>query len=158
MWWRDIEGTGTQSAGYREDFVALLRQLNNLRDRFKPLVHGGFRNVKLEGVSNVLAFARALPGDETIVLTNYGNATQEVKLSVGWPGQFVGIVHPELAPGPLHPLLQRKQIAKQKKGDAGPPGLRLFGSRQYADDWGDITVKVTPKSVRLVIVRDKEPR
>ena len=35
---------------------------------------------------------------------------------------------------------------------------RLFGSRQYADDWGDITVRVSPQSIRLVIVKDEEPR
>ena len=155
MKWDDLSDVAAKSGNPHANFAEMIRQLNKLRRRFAPLRRGVFRKVPVDGQRPILAFARSLPGEEVIVIINAGEGTEEVVLSVGWPGQLVGIVNPELAPGPLHPLLQRKQIAE---GGDKKSALRLFGSRQFADDWGDITVKVSPQSIRLVIVKDEEPR
>ena len=155
MWWDDLPVAGSRSSDYRADFVALIRQLNGIRRRFAPLTRGAFREVRFDNKPSIIAFARSLSDEEIIVIINRGKRTEKVQVSVGWPGQLVGIINPELVPGPLHPLLQRRQAVE---GGDKKSALRLFGSRQYADDWGDITVTVSPQSIRLVIVKNEEPR
>ena len=152
MWWADLPDPATKSAGYRADFLALVRQLHGLRERFAPLRHGDFRVVLQDEKRQLLAFARTLPGDEVIVVMNYGGATQEVTLTVGRPRQLVGVVTPELRPGAPHPLFKPKRPVK---GSVEIPRLRLGGSRRYADDFGAIELSVKPKSIRLVVVRDR---
>lgn len=155
MWWDDLPAAGSRSNDYRADFVALIRQLNGIRRRFAPLTRGAFRELPFDNKRSIIAFARSLSDEEVIVIINSGNRTEKVDVSVGWPGQLVGIINPELVPGPLHPLLQRRQAVQ---GGDKKSALRVFGSRQYADDWGDIAVMVSPQSIRLVIVKDEEPR
>ncbi len=155
MKWDDLPGGVAKSSDPNASFAGMIRQLNNIRRRFAPLSRGDFRRVPFDEERPILVFARSLPGDKVIVIINGGKGREEVALSIGWPGRMVGIVNPELSPGPLHPLLQKKQIAA---GGDKKSALRLFGSRQFADEWGDITVTVSPQSIRLVIVKDEEPR
>ena len=152
MWWADLPDPATKPAGYRADFLALVRQLHGLRDRFAPLRHGDFRAVLLDGERHILAFARTLPGDEVIVVMNYGDATQDVTLTVGRPRQLLGVITPELRPGAPHPLFKKR---RPPKGSLEVPRLRLGGNRQFADRSGAISLSVKPKSIRLVLASDK---
>ena len=153
MWWDDLPGEDAKPADYRRDFAALTLQLHGLRRRFAPLRYGDYRTVLLDEKRHVLAFARTLPGDEVILVMNYGDSRQKVTVPVGKPGQLVGIVNPELKPGKPHPLLKRRAAAQDS---TQIPRLRLGGNQQFTDGRGEISLSVKPGAVRILLIRDQK--
>ena len=152
MWWNDLPDAHTKSPDYRGDFLALYRMLNALRVQFAPLRRGDVRTVLLDDGKKVMAFARTLPGDEVIVVMNFGDKSQHVALPTGMPGQLVKVVNPQLKPEaaqlagrPKPPPIDPKEVAR----------LRVGGSRVKANERGEILVWVAPMSVRLVLVSDR---
>ncbi|MCH8900553.1 MAG: hypothetical protein IH942_08720, partial [Acidobacteria bacterium] len=63
-----------------------MRFLNIRRGIHTPLRRGTCRPILLDEERKLLALSRSLPGDEIILLMNYGNTKQKVKLTVGRPG------------------------------------------------------------------------
>ena len=153
MWWDDLLGEDARPADYRRDFAALTLQLHGLRGRFAPLRHGDYRTVLLDEKRHLLAFARTLPGDEAIVVMNYGDRQQRATIPVGKPRQLVGIVTPELKPGKPHPLLKRRSAAPDS---TGIPRLRLGGNQQFTDGRGEIALSVKPGTVRVLLIRTQD--
>ena len=136
MWWPDVP-TEAAKANFREDFFELTRLLNQQRERYEPLRHGDFKPVLLDEKRRILAFARTMPGHEVVLVMNYGQEKQRVTLPAHWPGQMVGLLSPQIRPA------------------AGRDStLRIGGSRQQADEWGDVTFWVNPASVRLMLIDD----
>ncbi len=123
------------------DYYELLRLLNNRRDEHAALRHGDFRPVMLDEERKILAFARSLPGDEVIVVINYGPDKHRIKLPTSWPRQMVGLLSLQIRPTPH-----------------GGPAFRVAGARQESDQWGDVLFWMKPMSVRLMLVNDVEPR
>jgi glycosidase len=155
MWWKDLPAASSKPTAYREDFVSLVQWLNVRRDLHAPLRKGAFRTVMQDAKRRVFAFARSLPGDEVILVVNYGNANQQVTLPAGTPGQLVGVLSPRFD--------QPARGKPTKKRDKGPgesyiQPLRLGGSRQIVDSDGNIRVRLDPMSVRAVLISDKEPQ
>lgn len=140
-------------ADYRNDFASLIKWLNIRREIHAPLRRGDFRPVMVDEKRRLFAFARSLPGDEVILVMNYGGSKQEVILQVGRPGQLVGLLSPRLDPPPQQPL--RKPPSPQGTKPIKP--LRMGGSRQYVDTGGHIRLWVKPMSIRVVLVKDKPP-
>ena len=150
MWWQGSPADGSNA--YRRDLAALALQLNSLRERFAPLASGSFRKVLADEKQRVLAFARALPGDEVIVVINFGDTPQRVKVPTGCPGQLIGVVTPELTPGPPHPFFKNRAAAEPA---SAIPQLRLGGNQQYADESGNLSVSLKPQTIRLLLLKGK---
>jgi glycosidase len=140
MWWDDPRVRGPKPAEYRRELMSLIRLLNLRRERQPPLRHGDFRTVLADEKEKILAFGRALPGHEIIPVVNYGNEKRKVELSVGKPGQVIGLLAPQLKPSP------------------GVKTLLMGGSRQQADESGKISIWVKPMAVRIVVVDETEGR
>ena len=154
MWWSDLPDPPAKSPHFRGDCFAVVQWLHKLRERYAPLRRGELRPVLLDDERKLLAFARALPGDEVILVVNYGSAKQKVSLPAGRPGQLVALMSPQLKVPP-------------KKGPGGSSiapdiskimRLQVGGSRQFVSPEGRISLWVNPMSVRVVFVNDNEPR
>ncbi|MCH7841086.1 MAG: hypothetical protein IID38_12745, partial [Planctomycetes bacterium] len=186
MWWPDLADPASKPQNYRGDLLALVHWLHQQRERYAPLRHGEFRPVLLDEEHRIFAFARSLPGDEVILVVNYGKTKQKVVLPAGKPGQLVGVLSPQIKPPPLRAkAVQGKNVrrpgpvrppaagqnasvmadAETTTGRAnGAPGysrirrLRMGGSRQFVNAQGRIVLWVNPMSIRVVLVNDKEPR
>jgi hypothetical protein len=156
MWWPDLEDARTRADHYRGDLYGLVAWLHEFRDTHEPVRRGGFRPIMLDEERRVLAFARTLPGDEVIVLANYGDTKQKFMIPAGRPGQLVAVVTPHLSGRSLRRMM--------RQSDKGPPdfdrptALEFSGSRQFVNDNGEIRVWVDPMSARLALIRDEEPR
>ena len=152
MWWNDLPDAATKSVDYRGDFYALIQRLHGLRARYPALRQGSFRPVLLDEERKVLAFARSLPGDEVILVMNYGGTKHEVQLSAGTPGQLVAL---------LSPQVKRPSPSAKVPTDSAPSDLtklaplHMGGSRQFVDAEGRISVWVNPMSVRVILLNDK---
>jgi len=147
MWWNDLPGTETRSRAYQADYAALIQWLHARRQLHEPLRRGEFRVVLMDQARGLLAFARSIPGDEVILLINYGDAKQKVMLPVGKPGQMIGVLGPRLHPIP----------APDPKGGKLIRPLGVGGSRRIVDDAGTTRIWINPETVRLVIVTDEPP-
>lgn len=154
MWWIDLPGAKEKLPDYRDDFRELIKWLHSRREHYPPLREGALRVVMDDPEKKLFAFARTLPGDEIIVLINYGKEKQKVYVPTGPPGRWIGVLVPHTAtekprtkPGaPLDP-------------NAPPPRtvFRVNGSRQMADAKGDIRLWIGPMSARVIVASDKGP-
>ena len=138
-------------ADYRGDFASLIKWLNIRRQIDAPIRLGDFRAVMSDEARHVFAFARSLPGNEAVLVVNYGDTKQRVILQVGKPGELVGVLSPALDPLALPKGLE-KFSAPQAAGKIRP--LRMGGSRQYVDTGGHVRLSVDPMSVRVVLIKD----
>jgi hypothetical protein len=156
MWWDDLPEPATKATAYRNDFFALVEWLHALRAKYPALRTGAFRAVFHDDDRKLLAFARTLPGDEMIVVLNYGDAKQEVQLPAGTPGQLVALMSPQIPPPPPpSPDAPKKKSPRQP---ADPKKLLVGGSRQFVNDAGKVSLWVDRMSARLILVNDIEPR
>ncbi len=153
LWWNDLSDPGTKSSDYRGDYLALVRMLNALREQYAPLRHGDFRPVLLDEGRRILAFGRSLGSDDVIVVMNYGDTNYQVKLPARRPGQLVRVINPQLEPlpsggrgGPSDASIDYTKI----------PRLRVGGSRQFANNLGEMSLWVAPMSVRIAMLSDEE--
>lgn len=149
MWWEDR----SKPSDSRADFVSLIKWLNLRREVHAPLRYGQFRRVLLDEAHRVLAFSRSLPGDEVVLIMNYGPTKQKVILQVGKPGQLVGALSPVLDPTVKAPPF----VPKPPVEPGEIPPLLMGGSRQYVDSGGHIRLWVSPMSVRVALVREDAP-
>ena len=154
MWWSDLAGDRARSAEARGDFASIIQWLHLRRRMHKPLREGRFRPVLMDAEHSLLAFARSLPDDEVILLMNYGDTKQRVTLPIGKPGKLIGVLIPQLNPRP-------RRASVRARSKPGAPSkttpLRINGSRQFANDRGEIKLWIGPKSVRLVLVVEEPP-
>lgn len=184
MWWPDSADPASKPQNYRGDLLALVHWLHQQREQYAPLRRGEFRTVLLDEGHRIFAFARSLPGDEVILVVNYGKTKQKVVLPAGKPGQLVGVLSPQIKPPPLRAVEgknvrrsgpvrlpatgQGVTVRTDAKTRTGPTNeapnysrirrLRMGGSRQFVNAQGRIVLWVNPMSIRVVLVNDKEPR
>ena len=161
MWWRDDSGAGATSSVYRDDFASIVQWLHRMRERYEPLRRGNFRRVLSDEAKKILAVSRSLPGDEVILVMNYGDKKQLVMLPAGKPGQLVAVFSPQIQPAERRPPRKPKSGAAKDRQDAQYEkieSLGVGGSRQFVNVEGKIRIWVAPMSVRVVFVNDKEPR
>ncbi|UCE60632.1 MAG: hypothetical protein JSU63_02555 [Phycisphaerales bacterium] len=149
MWWNDLPDPGSKAPDYRGDLLALVRFLNAQRAQHAPLRYGDTEPLLFDGDKKVLAFARCLPGDKVVLVMNYGDTNQQIKLAVAAPGQLVRVINPQLK---YKPRRRRGQAASQTYDHTKVPKLRVGGSRQYANEWGEIALWVEPMSIRIALV------
>jgi len=151
MWWNDLPDANAKSPRFRRDFFALVQWLHTMREKHAPLRRGEFRPVWFDDERKLLAFARSLPGDEVILLMNYGAVKQEVALPAGKPGQLVVVLSPQVkAPA------KENAAAIRTSPDSAPfKRLQVGGSKQFVNPQGTISLWVNPMSVRVVLVNDK---
>jgi hypothetical protein len=109
----------------------------------------------LDDANKVLAFARSLPGDEVILLMNYGATKREVTLPAGRPGQLVVVLSPNLRP---HDATRGAKGKPPEVDHTKTVPLHTGASRQFVDAQGTLRLWVNPRSIRVVLVNDKEPR
>ena len=175
MWWNDLPNPESKRPTYRGDFYALIQMLNTFRSRFAPLRRGDFKPVIADDEKKLLAFSRSLPGDEVILVMNYGDAKQPVKLTVGRPGDLVPVLSPQLKPVPilrkgrtppssdvvvakqLHEGGQTQETHAQVAPPPEPdltkiPELRVGGQREFVKPDGTIDFWVDPMGVRIVLI------
>ncbi len=152
MWWTDLADSANKPPEIRTDMAALVRWLHSRRQHYAPLREGKFRAVLSDEERKLFAFGRSLPGDELILLVNYGSAKQKVVLPMGRPGQIIGVLIPHfLTPRP----------AKADAGTTAPSGLPVFrinGSRQMVSPKGEIRLWIGPMSARVILVTEGELR
>lgn len=149
MWWTDLENPESKKPTYRGDFYALIQMLNVFRARFAPLRRGDFKPVLADDEKKLLAFSRSLPGDDVILVMNYGDTKQPIKLTVANPGDLIPILSPQLKPMPM-----------PRKGQPPPPEpdltklpvLRVGAQREYVKPDGTIDFWVDPMGVRIVLI------
>lgn len=157
MWWKDGSESAARSTHYRDDFFTLVQWLHRMREWYEPLRRGDFRRVLADDENKVLSFARTLPGDEIILVMNYGAKKQKVMLPAGKPGQLVAVFSPQVQPSekgsPRKPKTPEAAAGAEKIEPLG-----VGGSRQFVNPEGKIRIWVAPMSVRVVFVNDKEPR
>lgn len=152
MWWDDLPGGAARSPRHRDDFFALVEWLHRIRVKYAPFRQGALRPVFHDAEHKTLAFARTLPGDEAVVVMNYGDAKQEVTLTAGKPGQLVALMSPMLKPLPAD--------AKRRpaKDPPDPKKLLVGGNRQFVTPEGTIVLWVDAMSARIILINDVEPR
>ncbi len=156
MWWPELPDPKTKSPHYRGDLFGLVQWLHEFRTEHAPLRTGSYRPVMLDERKRLLAFARSLPGDEVVLVMNYGDTKRKVMVPVGRPGQLVAVITPHLQ-GRTMPNFPR--TPKSEKPDLSKPMRQAFsGSRQFVNDLGEVRVWVEPMSVRIILISDKEPR
>lgn len=148
MWWDDAPLPATKPASYRDDFFALTEWLHGLRAKYVALRIGVFRPVFHDNAKKLLAFARTLPGDEVIVVLNYGETKQEAVLPAGKPSQLIALMSPQVRP-------PAKRLPMQPKD---PKKLPVGGSRQFVNADGQVSLWIDPMSARIIFVNDIEPR
>ncbi len=151
MWWNDLGDSGLKPGMYRGDLASLTQWLNVRRGMEVPLLRGGLRPVLLDESRQLLALSRKLPGNEVILVVNYGDTKHRVTMPVGEPGRMVGILSPQFGR-----FSQAKRRAPQSPGEPGKTlirPLRVGGSRQYVDAGGHIRFWIDPMAVRLILVR-----
>jgi glycosidase len=150
MWWVDLGGTGLEPGMYRGDLAALVQWLAVRRDMEAPWPRGRLEPVLCDESRQLFGVARTLPGDEVILVINYGNTKHRVVLPAGEPGQLVGILSPQFG---------RFSSSKRRSPRSGGATkslirpLRIGGSRQYVDTGGHIHFWIDPLSVRVILVR-----
>ena len=127
--------------------------LNALREQYAPLQHGDFRPVLLDEGRRILAFGRSVGSDEVIVVMNYGDTNYQVKLPARRPGQLVRVINPQLAPLPSG---GRGRPTGASIDYTKIPRLRVGGSRQFANNLGEMSIWVAPMSVRIAMLSDEE--
>jgi len=149
MWWNDLENPESKEPNYRGDFYALIQMLNTFRARFAPLRRGDFKPLIADDEKKLLAFARTLPGDEIILVMNYGDAKQSVTLTVGRPGDLVQVLSPQLKP---MPMVRKGQPPPPEPDHTKIPELRVGGQREYVKPDGTIDFWVDPMGVRIVVL------
>jgi len=137
--------------------LTLVQWLHRMREWYEPLRRGDFRRVLADDENKVLAFARTLPGDEIILLMNYGARKQKVMLPAGKPGQLLAVFSPQVQPSEKGSPLKPKTPDAAADAEKIEP-LGVGGSRQFVNPEGKIRIWVAPMSVRVVFVNDKEPR
>ncbi len=152
MWWSDLSELGTKDGSYPYAVAPLVRWLHVRRDIDKPLRLGDVRPILLDETHRIMAFARSLPGEELILVMNYGKTKQMVMLPAGKPGQLVGVLSPAIQPSP--------RSRRSFKPWAGPPNRipprRMGGSRQILNAEGLARLWVAPMSIRVVLARDEQ--
>ncbi len=154
MWWNDLPDPKTKSPDYRGDFFALVQWLHKMRAEHRPLRRGGFRLILNDAENKIFSFARTLPGDEVILVMNYGDKKQKVMLPAGVPGQMVVAMTPMIDPS-------KSRLAKLTKGKYDHTKiapLPVGGGRAFVNKEGKVRLWVAPMSIRVVLVNDKEPR
>lgn len=151
MWWNDLSSASPPSE-YRLDFYALTKLMNQLRSRFAALRRGGLSRIELPQptVHDVLVFSRSLPDEEVIVVLNRGKHDRTILVPVGYPGQLVGVLAPQIQPGRVSPFAGRPQTI----GGKPVPQLGIGAQRRHADEWGDVTLNLKPESVKLIVIGD----
>ncbi|MHC4696986.1 MAG: alpha-amylase family glycosyl hydrolase [Planctomycetota bacterium] len=153
MWWHDLPDPAAKSPDYRGDFLALVRMFNALRDQYAALRHGEFHPVLLDEGRRIFAFRRALPGEEAIVVMNYGDTNYQVELPAHHAGQLVRVIDPQLKPMPSR---LRGRPAPAKIDYTKTARLRVGGTRQFANDLGKMSLWMAPMSVRIALLNDEE--
>jgi len=155
MWWPDLNDPKTKSPYYRGDLFGLVQWLHTFRVDHRPLRAGLYRALMLDEDRRVLAFARSLPGDEVVLVMNYGNKKQKVMLPVGRPGQLVAVITPHLEG---RSFSFGRSSARETPDRSKPVRQAFSGSRQFVNDLGQVRVWVDPMSVRIILVNDNEPK
>jgi hypothetical protein len=136
-----------------DDLVPLVRWLHSRRQHYPMIREGAFRKAFVDEDRKLWAFARSLPGDELIVLVNAAPIKQKVMIPVGRPGQLIGLLIPQLLPA--------SKPGKDRSGKpiaAKPAVLSVNGSRVFANGKGEIRLWISPMSIRIILVTDKELR
>ncbi|MEK7730801.1 MAG: hypothetical protein AAB363_02980, partial [Planctomycetota bacterium] len=151
MWWNDLPDPQAKPPRFRSDFFALVNWLHSLREKYAPLRRGDFRPVWFDDERKLLAFARSLPGEEVILLMNYGSVKQEVSLPAGKPGQLVAVLSPQVKV----PAKRGAEASRPSSDAAKFKRLQVGGSRQFVNPRGTISLWVNPMSVRVVLLNDK---
>lgn len=154
MWWNDLPDPQAKPPRLRSDFFALAEWLHSLREKYAPLRRGEFRPVWFDDERKLLAFARSLPGDEVILLMNYGSVKQEVSLPAGKPGQLVAVLSPQVKP----PTTVSADTIRPSPDAVKFKRLQVGGSKQFVNPKGTISLWVRPMSVRVVLLNDNKPR
>ncbi len=152
MWWNDLPDPKMQSPDFRGDLFALIQWLHDLRDKYPAIRRGDYQPVLFEDEKKILSFARALPGEQVILLMNYGDAKQLVNLPVGKPGDLVGVLSPLLDPS-QHPKYKRANAPPYDRTKIEP--LQVGGSRQFVNQDGTVRLWINPMSVRIVIAGER---
>ena len=149
MWWPDTPSVNDKLPSHSREMLALVKFLNTWRPKIKPLRNGDFRFVMHNEQKRVFAFARSVPGDELILVANYGDKKQQVSIPIGRNEGLYSILSPQLKPVELHPILKKSRPAD----DAwGIPALNMGGSRQKPDAKGNLRFWVRPMAVRIVLL------
>ena len=104
----------------------------------------------VDAARKLLACARTLPGDEVILVINYGDTKQKVMLRAGRPGQMVSLLTPQTS----HRPSKRKEPKGSTKPVALVEPLRMGAARQLVDAKGLIRLWVDTMSLRVVLLRN----
>lgn len=158
MWWPG-QTRKLSNGAYRRDFAALVRWLNEMRDRFPALRRGTFRSVLADGARKTFAFARSLPREKVVVVLNLSNEKRDVTVDVGEPGRHSrlkparGLMAVVFSPDIHGTLLNRNKPKREDSLEIAH--LRMGGNRQPADSTGRISLWLRPMSVRVVVMRDR---
>ncbi len=155
MPWLDLPPPAVPPREYRGDLLALIRNLNLMRERYAPLRRGGFQPLLADDERKLLAFARTLPGDKVILVINHGAENQRVTLPCAKPGQLVAVLTPQLRPLPVRSAPDQPPALPDP---ATVKDLRVGGGRQFADADGNVSFWVDSMGARVVLVNDVEPR
>lgn len=151
MWWNDLPDPQTKPPRFRSDFFALVQWLHALREKYAPLRRGEFRPVWSDDGRKLFAVARSLPGDEVILLMNYGSVKQEVILPVGKPGQLAAVLSPQVKA----PAATDAEASRPAPDAAIFKRLQVGESRQFVNPEGTISLWVDPMSVQVVVHNEK---
>jgi len=122
-----------------------------LREKYAPLRRGEFRPVWSDDGRKLFAVARSLPGDEVILLMNYGSVKQEVILPVGKPGQLAAVLSPQVKA----PAATDAEASRPAPDAAIFKRLQVGESRQFVNPEGTISLWVDPMSVQVVVHNEK---
>jgi len=146
---------GKSDSADRLAALGLAQLLGRIHHGLAPLRRGFHRRALWDAEHHLLAFARLMPGDSIIMVMNYGETLKEASVPTSKPKHLLGVLEPQLRPIDEE---GKDSKATNAKTVSGVPEFRLTGSRQFSNERGMTTLWVPPKSVKLVLVNDDEPR
>jgi hypothetical protein len=96
-----------------------------------------------------------LPGEQVILVQNYGDIGEPVELTAGSPGQPVTVLCPQLEPTWLPP---EGHPPKMWVDTTEIPEMPIGAEEQILNSKGEISLTVDSMSVSLVLVNDQKAR
>lgn len=150
-----LPGAPLLDSGDEAGRIALYRMLTRLRKDLQPLRSGDYKLRLADEERQLFAFSRTVPGDEVIFAMNYGNQRRNVTMRAGKPGQLIGVLNAHLKAAVSGSKPRRRPAARDPDGILRLP---VTGTRQFVNSEGEIRFRIAPRSIRIILINDQEPR
>ena len=152
MWWNDLEAAKTKTRNYRGDVYSLVQFLHVRRGVDEPLRGGAFRVVRADDAKGIFAFGRPFEGGEVVLLVNFSDQKQRIKLKLGKPGELVGMYLPRTS------TPKRRRPGRPAPDHTKITPMHMGGNRHFVSPQGEISTVLSSMTFRVIVLSDERPK